>query len=203
MCGIVGLISKNSKDKIKDCNNFITHRGPDDDGYLYHEDLSLAHRRLAIQDLSSNGHQPMISLDENYAIIFNGEIYNHWEIRKILEHKYIFKSNSDTETLLYGFIEYGKEILNLLNGIFSFAILDKKNNELFIARDQFGVKPLYYYCDKNQFWFSSEIKSILNTDFDHSISIEALVNYLTFLYSPADKTPFEKYINFYQVIILL
>jgi asparagine synthase (glutamine-hydrolysing) len=192
MCGIVGLISKNSKEKIKYCNDFIAHRGPDDDGYLYHADLSLAHRRLAIQDLSSNGHQPMVSLDENYAIIFNGEIYNHWEIRKNLEYKYNFKSNSDTETLLYGFIEHGKEILNLLNGIFSFAILDKKNNELFIARDQFGVKPLYYYSDSNQFWFSSEIKSILNTDFDHTISTEALVNYLTFLYSPADKTPFEK-----------
>jgi asparagine synthase (glutamine-hydrolysing) len=192
MCGIIGLISKDSKDKIVGCNNLIAHRGPDDNGYLCHDNLSLAHRRLSIQDLSANGHQPMISLDDNYVIIFNGEIYNHWDIRKKLENKYTFNSNSDTETLLYGFIEYGKEILNQLNGIFAFAILDKKKNELFIARDQFGVKPLYYYCDNNQFWFSSEIKSILNTDFDHTISNEALVNYLTFLYSPADKTPFEK-----------
>ena len=192
MCGIVGLISKDSKNKIIGCNDLIAHRGPDDNGYLYYENLSLAHRRLSIQDLSANGHQPMIASDENYAIIFNGEIYNHWEIRKKLEKKYSFKSNSDTETLLYGFIEYGKDILNQLNGIFAFAILDKQNNELFIARDQFGVKPLYYYCDNNQFWFSSEIKSILNTDFDNTISNEALVNYLTFLYSPADKTPFEK-----------
>lgn len=192
MCGIVGLISKNSKNIIKECNNFIAHRGPDDEGYFYHEDLSLAHRRLSIQDLSANGHQPMIAEDDNYAIIFNGEIYNHWDVRKKLENKYSFKSHSDTETLLYGFIEYGKDILNQLNGIFAFTILDKKKNELFIARDQFGVKPLYYYCDNNQFWFSSEIKSILNTDFDHTISNEALVNYLTFLYSPADKTPFEK-----------
>lgn len=192
MCGIIGLISKDSKNKIVECNNLIAHRGPDDNGYLYHDNLSLAHRRLSIQDLSVNGHQPMISLDDNYAIIFNGEIYNHWDIRKKLENKYNFKSNSDTETLLYGFIEYGKEILNQLNGIFAFAILDKKKNELFIARDQFGVKPLYYYCDNNQFWFSSEIKSILNTEFDQTISNEALVNYLTFLYSPADKTPFEK-----------
>ena len=192
MCGIVGLISENSKNKIIDCSNLIAHRGPDDEGYICHQNLALAHRRLSIQDLSANGHQPMISMDGNYAIIFNGEIYNHWEIRKKLENKYSFKSQSDTETLLYGFIEYGKEILNQLNGIFSFAVLDKKNNELFIARDQFGVKPLYYYCDKNQFWFSSEIKSIFNIGFDHTISPEALVNYLTFLYSPADKTPFEK-----------
>lgn len=192
MCGIVGLISEESKSKIYDCNDAIAHRGPDDEGYYFHGNMSLAHRRLSIQDLSQNGHQPMSSQNENYTIIFNGEIYNHWEIRKKLENKYNFISNSDTETLLYGFIEYGTELLNQLNGIFSFAIFDKKNEELFIVRDQFGVKPLYYYCDKKQFWFSSEIKSILKTDFDHSISNESLSNYLTFLYSPAEKTPFEK-----------
>ena len=192
MCGIVGLISKESKAKIYACNDSIAHRGPDDEGYYFSGDMALAHRRLSIQDLSANGHQPMSCINDNYIIIFNGEIYNHWEIRKKLESKYTFKSNSDTETLLYGFIEYGKDILNQLNGIFSFAIFDKQKEELFIVRDQFGVKPLYYYCDDKQFWFSSEMKSILKTNFDRTISNESLVNYLTFLYSPGEKTPFEK-----------
>jgi asparagine synthase (glutamine-hydrolysing) len=192
MCGIVGLISKEAKTKIYACNESIVHRGPDDEGYFFSGDLALAHRRLSIQDLSANGHQPMSCINDNYIIIFNGEIYNHWEIRKKLESKYTFKSNSDTETLLYGFIEYGKDILNQLNGIFSFALFDKQKEELFIARDQFGVKPLYYYCDDTQFWFSSEMKSILKTNFDRTISNESLVNYLTFLYSPGEKTPFEK-----------
>lgn len=192
MCGIVGIISFDAENKIQKCNKLISHRGPDDEGYYIKEDLALAHRRLSIQDLSENGHQPMISYDENYVIIFNGEIYNHWEIRNDLESKYEFNSQTDTETILYGFIEYGKDILNKLNGIFAFSIFNKLTNELFIARDHFGVKPLYYYCDSNLFWFSSEIKSILPLNFVKDIDLEAIENYLTFLYCPGEKTPFKK-----------
>ncbi len=134
----------------------------------------------------------MISYDENYIIIFNGEIYNHWEIRKELESKYKFNSKTDTETILYGFIEYGNEILNKLNGIFAFSIFNKLTKELFIARDHFGVKPLYYYLDNDQFWFSSELKSIAPLKFDKDIDLEAIENYLTFLYSPGERTPFKK-----------
>ena len=192
MCGIVGVISSEAERKIKECNKSISHRGPDDEGYYVEGRLALAHRRLSIQDLSKNGHQPMLSYDENYIIIFNGEIYNHWEIRNELDNKYKFVSQTDTETVLYGFIEYGEEILNKLNGIFSFSVYNKITNELFIARDHFGVKPLYYYCDNNLFWFSSELKSILPLKFNNDIDLEAIENYLTFLYSPGEKTPFKK-----------
>jgi asparagine synthase (glutamine-hydrolysing) len=192
MCGIVGLISKDSKSKIIECSLSIAHRGPDDQGNYFDGDLALAHRRLSIQDVSQSGHQPMASYDENYIIIFNGEIYNHWEIRNELEPKYKFNSKTDTETILYGFIEYGKDILKKLNGIFAFAIFNKQTKELFIARDHFGVKPLYYYCDNNLFWFSSEIKSILPLNFDKELDLEAIENYLTFLYSPGEKTPYKK-----------
>ena len=192
MCGIVGVISEYSASQIKECNRLISHRGPDDEGYFLHHNLAFGHKRLSIQDLSYSGHQPMISEDKNFVIIYNGEIYNHWEIRELLKNKYNFKSTSDTETLLYGYIEFGSGILSRLNGIFSFAIYDKNLGELFIARDQFGVKPLYYSFNNQFFWFSSEIKSILALSFDKEININALQNYLTFLYSPGELTPFRK-----------
>lgn len=191
MCGIVGIVSKQSHQKINLSLDKIAHRGPDSHGIYSYENLSLGHRRLSIIDLSENGHQPMISKCGNFVLIFNGEIYNHLDVRAKLEPKYIFKSHSDTETLLYGFIEFGSEILNMLNGIFAFSILNKQTNELFIARDQFGIKPLYYYSDESLFWFSSEIKSILPLPFIKEIEVESLENYLTFLYSPAEKTPFK------------
>jgi asparagine synthase (glutamine-hydrolysing) len=192
MCGIVGVISDSSEFVIKKCNDLISHRGPDDEGYFYHNKLAFGHRRLSIQDLSTNGHQPMESDDGDWVILFNGEIYNHWEIRENLKIKYNFKSNSDTETLLYGYIEFGVGILDLLNGIFAFAIYHKSTGDLVIVRDQFGVKPLYYYVDENVFWFGSELKSILPLTFDHELDFSAFKNYLTFLYSPGTQTPFKK-----------
>ena len=192
MCGIVGIISQNTDQLLASCLEQISHRGPDGSGMFIHNELGLGHVRLAIQDVSENGHQPMISHCGNYVLVYNGEIYNHYEIRNRLESKYPFKSHSDSETLLYAYIEYGSEILKELNGIFAFAIYDKIKNEIFIARDPFGVKPLYYYADEDLFWFSSEIKSLLPLSFDKRIDTEALVNYLTFLYSPGEKTPFKK-----------
>ncbi len=192
MCGIVGLISKNTADDLALSLNKVSHRGPDDSGLFVYENLGLGHRRLSILDLSENGHQPMISDCGNYVLIFNGEIYNHLEIRTKLNSKYKFKSQSDTETLLYGFIEFGSAVLQMLNGIFAFSIFNKQTKELFIARDQFGVKPLYYYADESLFWFGSEIKSILPLNFQKDICSMALVNYLTFLYSPGERTPFKK-----------
>jgi asparagine synthase (glutamine-hydrolysing) len=192
MCGIVGIISPDARTQIQRCLDLISHRGPDDEGVYIDNQLAFAHKRLSIQDLSLNGHQPMISDDGNYVIIFNGEIYNHWDIRKVLEKKYPFKSTSDTETILYGFIEFGETILEKLNGIFAFAIYKKNTETIFIARDQYGVKPLYYYVAKDKFWFSSEIKSILAISFDKEINLNALQNYLTFLYSPGEITPFKK-----------
>jgi asparagine synthase (glutamine-hydrolysing) len=192
MCGIAGIVSPDASTYIELMTDLISHRGPDDHGFFNDQNIGLGHRRLSIQDLSENGHQPMISYDGNFIIIFNGEIYNHWEIRKELESKYKFISQTDTESILYGFIEYGKDILNKLNGIFAFSIFNKLTKELFIARDHFGVKPLYYYCDNSLFWFSSELKSILPLKFNKEIDLEAIENYLTYLYSPGEKTPFKK-----------
>lgn len=194
MCGIVGIISKDSDQLIDNLVRTIVHRGPDDYGSYNGDGISLGHRRLSIVDLSPLGHQPMVSADNDYVLIYNGEIYNHEVIRERLSEKgYTFKGTSDTETLLYAFIEYGPKILNELNGIFAFAIYSKSKNELFIARDQFGVKPLYYMAEKDTFLFSSELKSLIkHPTLDKSIDHTAIMDYVNYLYSPAEKTPFSQ-----------
>ena len=195
MCGIIGICAPNASRLIRKANDIIAHRGPDSEGIFEHQQIALGHQRLSIQDLSANGHQPMFSADGNYVMIFNGEIYNHMEVRNKIASKYPFRSTSDSETLLYGFIEYGKDILNQLNGIFAFAIYNIQTQKLFIARDQMGIKPLYYYQKNNEFLFGSEIKSFLTVPgFDKTLDYSALVNYLHFLYSPDVKTPF-KYVK--------
>jgi len=191
MCGIIGSFSSHfhfSKEHL----NIIAHRGPDDSGYFFEDNIMLGHRRLSIVDLSANGHQPMHSVDGNYTIVFNGEIYNHNLIREELEaFGIVFKSTSDTETLLYGYATWGLEILNKLNGIFAFAIYDRIKGQLIIARDQFGVKPLYYYNQDEIFAFSSELKALTQIEgFDETIRPEALVYYLQTLYAPGRITPF-------------
>ena len=191
MCGILGSYSKKFHFKEEHLN-IISHRGPDDKGYFFENNVMLGHRRLSIVDLSINGHQPMSTIDNSYTIVFNGEIYNHIEIRnELIKEGFTFKSNSDTETLLYGYVKWGVEILNKLNGIFAFAIFDKLNSKLFIARDQFGIKPLYYYNQDGIFAFSSELKALTQIDgFDQSLRIESLFYYLQTLYAPGNMTPF-------------
>ena len=191
MCGILGSYSKNFHFKEEHLN-IISHRGPDDKGYFFENYIMLGHRRLSIVDLSINGHQPMSTIDNRYTIVFNGEIYNHIEIRnELIKEGFKFKSNSDTETLLYGYVKWGVEILKKLNGIFAFAIYDKLNSKLFIARDQFGVKPLYYYNQDGIFAFSSELKALTQIDgFNQSLRIESLFFYLQTLYAPGNMTPF-------------
>jgi asparagine synthase (glutamine-hydrolysing) len=191
MCGILGSYSKKFHFK-EDHLNIISHRGPDDKGYFFENNVMLGHRRLSIVDLSINGHQPMSTIDNRYTIVFNGEIYNHLEIRnELIKEGFKFKSNSDTETLLYGYVNWGVEILKKLNGIFAFAIYDKLNSKLFIARDQFGIKPLYYYNQDGIFAFSSELKALTQIDgFDQSLRIESLFFYLQTLYAPGNMTPF-------------
>ena len=124
MCGIIGSIGFNNLQKVEMLDS-IYHRGPDSNGDFQDEDTYLGHTRLAIQDLSENGRQPMVSADGRYVIIFNGEIYNHQILRDKLKNKYDFTSTSDTQTLLYGYIEFGPEVLNMMNGIFAFAIYDR------------------------------------------------------------------------------
>lgn len=190
MCGIVGAVGFSNFDQVKILRS-ISHRGPDAEGDFLENDIFLGHTRLAIQDLSENGKQPMFSADGRFVIIFNGEIYNHLDLRKEIQDKYDFTSTADTQTLLYGYIEFGPAVLNMLNGIFAFVIYDIEDRKLFIARDQMGIKPLYYYYNNGIFIFGSEIKSFVNFDvFDKHINYNALVNYLTLLWSPGELTAF-------------
>jgi asparagine synthase (glutamine-hydrolysing) len=189
MCGIAGGVG------LKNWNgaallDSIGHRGPDSCGSFAEENVYLGHTRLSIQDLSENGNQPMFSADERYVIIFNGEIYNHLDVRKLLPPEISFRSTGDTETVLYAYIHFGASFLKLLNGIFALVIYDRETKEIFIARDHFGVKPLYIYQDHHCLLFSSEIKSFLQYDIDTTLNAEALANYLTFLWSPGMLTPF-------------
>jgi asparagine synthase (glutamine-hydrolysing) len=191
MCGILGSYSTKFHFKNEHLN-IISHRGPDDKGYFFENNVMLGHSRLSIIDVSSNGHQPMFTSDNRYVIIFNGEIYNHCEIRSELENfGFSFNSKSDTETILNGYVKWGVDILKKLNGIFAFAIYDKLNSTLFIARDQFGVKPLYFYNQDGIFAFSSELKALTQIDgFDQNLSIESIFYYLQTLYAPGTMTPF-------------
>src|SRR6266851_6370810 len=149
MCGIVGIAAKGPIDRraLAEAVTSLHHRGPDDSGS--HIDagahVALGATRLAIIDLSPAGHQPIQSPDARVTLVFNGEIYNFRELRRDLEARgHRFRGHSDTEVLLAGYIEYGTKVLEHLNGIFAFAIYDKARDELFLARDQAGVKPLYY-----------------------------------------------------------
>jgi asparagine synthase (glutamine-hydrolysing) len=191
MCGILGSIGSEVLFKESDLG-ILAHRGPDSSAFFSDGEVFLGHTRLAIQDLSSAANQPMFSDDERFIMIFNGEIYNHWDIREDLVGKYQFKTSSDSETLLFGFMEYGSAVLSKLNGIFSFCIYDRTNKEVFIARDQLGVKPLYIYADEDKFLFSSELKAFIGFDIGKSIDVEALSNYITFLWNPGESTPLKK-----------
>ncbi|GAB3252278.1 asparagine synthase (glutamine-hydrolyzing) [Larkinella harenae] len=190
MCGIAGIVSASISSSL-DLRSAIRHRGPDGDGIFNAPGVQLAHTRLAILDLSPNGQQPMQTADGRYVIVFNGEIYNHLALRASLANQHVFRSTSDTETLLYGFAAYGISVFRKLNGIFACAIFDTLTRQLVLARDQFGVKPLYYYHKDGLLLFSSELKTIASyPDIDKEIDYSALVNYLHFLYSPGAQTPF-------------
>jgi asparagine synthase (glutamine-hydrolysing) len=189
MCGIAGGFGLANWDEYK-ILSFIAHRGPDSSGFYKDEHFFLGHTRLSIQDLSENGNQPMFSADGRYVIVFNGEVYNHLEIREHFKNEFDFKSTGDTETVLNAFIKYGPDCLKKLNGIFALAIYDIQEKELFIARDQFGVKPLYLYLDGSKFLFSSELKTFLAFDINKSLEPKALNNYLSFLWSPGELVPF-------------
>lgn len=183
MCAIVGFYSQrdNKKYIIEEQLRVLHHRGPDDSNVYIGENIALGHNRLAIIDIK-NAIQPMKSKDDRYVLVFNGEIYNYVELKKELIKKgFEFKTNSDTEVLLNMYICYGKACVSKLNGMFAFAIYDTQNKTLFLARDHFGVKPLYYTYQNNEFIFASEIKAItkypnINIQPDkHSIN-----EYLTF-----------------------
>ena len=194
MCGIVGIYNLKGKPVdsflIQRMTDVLKHRGPDDKGIFCHNQIGLGHSRLSIIDLSKTGHQPMSNEQRTLWIVHNGEIYNFQELRKTLTsltHK--FKSKSDTEVILHSYQEWGINCLERFNGMFAFAIWDEKKQELFLARDRLGEKPLYYYCDQEKFIFASEIKAILqDNSIQRKLDSQGLVNYFTFGHSIAPDT---------------
>lgn len=168
MCGISGIINKlfveADMKQLKKINSLIAHRGPDSEGFFIDGNVGLAHRRLSIIDISAQGHQPM-SAFENYIITYNGEIYNYVELRAELEAAgYKFKSQTDTEVIIASYDYWGEKCLSKFNGMWALAILDQKKKQIFIARDRFGIKPIYYTETATQFIFGSEIKQLLRSD---------------------------------------
>ncbi len=192
MCGINGIIYKDcrkvKREDIEIMNETLKHRGPDDKGVFLHKNVGLGHTRLSIIDLSRNGHQPM-KINE-YIIVYNGEIYNFKELKKEYFKNEKFLSNTDTEVILRLFIKYGISILSKLNGMFAFCIYDIKKGKIYLARDRFGIKPLYLYEDKEKLIFSSEIKAILKITKDY-LNKEALKQFFQFHYIFNPYTPFK------------
>lgn len=177
-------------------NQATKHRGPDGTGIFLDEKISLGHNRLSIIDLSRAATQPMASRDGRLIIVFNGEIYNFKELKAELKNFYQFQTASDTEVILAAYQKWGPDAVKKLSGIFSFAIWDKKNEELFLARDHIGIKPLYYFLDGQKFIFSSEIKAILEHDIPRILNYEAFNHYLRVLYVPAPLTMFKNIYKF-------
>ncbi|TSC88505.1 MAG: asparagine synthase (glutamine-hydrolysing) [Microgenomates group bacterium Gr01-1014_7] len=193
MCGIVGYGGFTRKVSLDKALTTIKHRGPDGNGTEYFEDVALGNTRLAILDLSEKGHQPMFNKDRSLCITFNGEIYNFLEVKKLLDHKYKFRSNSDTEVILYAYQEWGFKCLEKLEGMFSFVIYDRGKKLLFGARDRLGQKPLKYYFDNGKLIFASEIKAILKLlDDKPGLDNIAIDNFLTLQYIPTPATGFKK-----------
>ncbi len=196
MCGIVGIFNTNgapvSSVILRKMADAVSHRGPDGEGFYIDNLIGLGHRRLAILDLSPAGHQPMITEDRAVSITYNGEIYNFVELRAELETLgYKFHSATDTEVVLNAFHKWGTESLNRFNGMFAYAVWDKRTQTLTLARDRYGIKPLYYYQNNDTFLFASEIKAFLqHPEFKVEPDFEAVYEYFTFQNIFTDKTLF-------------
>ena len=197
MCGIVGQLnfdnSPVSPVVLKKMTDVIAHRGPDGEGHWIEEGVGFGHRRLSIIDLSPAGHQPIISSDNRYVLTYNGEIYNFRELRIDLEAKgYWFRSQTDSEVVLYSLAEWGSDALLKFNGMFSLAFWDRKEKKLLLARDRYGIKPLYYFQNDKKLVFGSEQKVILEQPaFDRQINKKALLEYFTFQNIFTDNTLLE------------
>ena len=196
MCGFAGFACT---DLIEDpakiaelMGERIAHRGPDDADYYIDEDIALVHRRLSIIDLEG-GRQPILNEDGSKVIVFNGEIYNYQELREeLVAAGHVFKTHTDTETILHGFEQWGKAVVDRLRGMFAFVIWDTQTKKLFGARDIFGIKPFYYYNEGGQFMFASEIKSFLDhPGFVKEIDRARIPEYLSYEYIPYENTLFK------------
>ncbi len=196
MCGIAGIIGENRENKEKVIGDMVAkiiHRGPDDDGFFFDKNIGLGMRRLSIIDLST-GSQPVTSRDQKLLIFFNGEIYNYKELRiELIEKGFQFKTQTDTEVILHLYEAYGEKMLTRLRGMFTFCIYNTETKEVFLARDFFGIKPLYYLVESEKIVaFSSEIKSFLAIPgFKAEVNDNAVYNYLSFQYNPLPETFFK------------
>lgn len=182
MCGIAGYVGPRATEQralLERMSARIAHRGPDDDGLWVDEKAVLGHRRLSIIDTSSAGHQPMHSVCERYVLVYNGEIYNFLELRsQLVQMGHSFRGHSDTEVLLTAFIEWGPNCVHHLNGMWSFAIWDRPASRLFLSRDRFGEKPLYYRLAGQSLWFASEIKALLaDADYRPAVNLAAVSDF--------------------------
>lgn len=198
MCGISGIVNFSNKtdcfrERLDKMVNTLSHRGPDDVGILIKNNVGLGFVRLSIIDLY-HGHQPISNEDDSIFIIFNGEIYNFESLRNLLLSKgHVFKTNTDTEVILHLYEEYGTDCLPYLRGMFAFCIYDATKEELFCARDRFGIKPFYYYNDSENFVFASEIKAIISQDFvAKKINPAAMDSYLAYGYTVGEQTVYDK-----------
>ncbi|MGE5402832.1 MAG: asparagine synthase (glutamine-hydrolyzing) [Ignavibacteriales bacterium] len=197
MCGIAGIFNVDGRpvsiNTLKKMTDIIKHRGPDGEGFWTESFVGFGHRRLAIIDLSALAHQPMLNDDASLVITYNGEIYNLQNLRLEIESKgYSFRSKSDTEVVLKAYQEWGSKCVKKFNGMFSFAIWDAKKHMLFIARDRYGIKPLYYYYKNGLFIFASEIKAILqHPEIRVNVSVNALNEYFSFQNIFSDLTLFD------------
>ncbi|MBI5393402.1 asparagine synthase (glutamine-hydrolyzing) [Candidatus Woesearchaeota archaeon] len=185
MCGITGICNFNKKkvDKtlLEKMTGIIKHRGPDNQGTYITNNIGLGYRRLTIIDTKEQSQPILHTKDNNYWITFNGEIYNYKHLKEnLIEKGHKFYTKTDTEVVLHMYLEYAEKCVAFFNGMFAFAILDKKKNKLFIARDRLGIKPLYYYADKNRFLFASEMKAILeDKTIPRIVNKKAIVDYMT------------------------
>jgi asparagine synthase (glutamine-hydrolysing) len=196
MCGIAGIYDLRGRpiaaSEVRAMNDVIRHRGPDDGGEYVEQALGLANRRLSIIDLSPAGHQPMANEDGSLLLVYNGELYNFQELVPLLEARgHRFHSKTDTEVVLHSYEEWGPDCLTHFNGMFAFAIWDQRERRLFLARDRFGIKPLYYAQADGRFVFASEVKSLLRAGVPRRVSPEALVEYFTFQNLLSDLTLFD------------
>jgi asparagine synthase (glutamine-hydrolysing) len=196
MCGIAGAYSFKNKiisdEWLQNAATSLNKRGPDNQNFVSIGNCSLVHARLSIIDTSESANQPIYDATGRYAIIFNGEIFNYQEIKKELEQKGVqFKTQSDTEVLLYAYIQFGETFLHKLNGFFAFAIFDKLEDSMFIACDRFGIKPLYYYSDDDYFFFGSELKTITQFPVNKEINWSSVAAYFQLNYIPGKNSIFK------------
>ncbi|MGD9036477.1 MAG: asparagine synthase (glutamine-hydrolyzing), partial [Syntrophobacterales bacterium] len=205
MCGIVGFKSIREfqalQESLSEATSRLAHRGPDDSGLFFDERccVGLGHRRLSVIDLSKAGQQPMSSEDGKVHIVYNGEVYNYREIRDSLEAQgHEFRSETDTEVILKGYLQWGVECLQKFIGMFSLAIWDSRKQQLYLARDRLGIKPLFYYFRDGNLLFASELKALMALkSFHRDIDADSIPLFLHYQYVPAPKTIFK---NTYKLL---